>query len=114
MRTLHLHKLVLLQSEYFKALIKRWRPAAVQFGDLPPMLELVEKVPEGQLDAAVLAIKCMYDGVAALGPAMDAGNAVLLLHAYQLADRFRIPTACMDKIAAALVSLLVSRSQLVV
>ena len=106
MRTLHLHKLILLQSEYFKALIKRWRPAtATRFGDLPPMLELVEKVPEGQLDAAQLAIECMYIGAA---PEKAAGNAMLLLHAYQLADRFRIPTPCMDKIAAALATALVS------
>ena len=102
MRTLHLHKLILLRSEYFKARIKRWRPAAAQFGDLPPMLELVEMVPEGQLDAAELAIKCMYNSAA---PAEAAGNAMLLLHAYQLAERFHIPDACMDKIAAALSAL---------
>ena len=102
MRTLHLHKLILLRSEYFKARIKRWRPAAAQFGDLPPMLELVEMVPEGQLDAAELAIKCMYNSAA---PAEAAGNAMLLLHAYQLAERFHIPGACMDKIAAALSAL---------
>ena len=106
MRTLHLHKVILLQSEYFKALIKRWRPAAAAQSSDPsassaPMLELVEKVPEGQLDAAQLAIECMYNSAA---PARETGNAMLLLHAYHLADRFQIPTACMETIAMALVA----------
>ena len=105
--TLHLHRVILLRSEYFKALVKRWRPAASAQSDEPssmsaPMLELVERVPEGQLDAAELAIKCMYVGAV---PAEAAGNAVLLLHAYQLSDRFQIPASCMDKIAAALSAL---------
>ena len=103
--TLHLHNLILLRSEYFKALIKRWRPAAQSGGEPSAslsILELVEKVPKGQLDAAELAVKCMYNGAAA---AKAAGNAMLLLHAYQLAERFDIPAACMDKIAAALSAL---------
>ena len=107
MRTLHLHKLILLRSEYFKARIKRWTSAEQAGGkepsaSLPMLLELVEKVPEGQLDAAELAIKCMYDGAA---PAEAAGNAMLLLHAYLLAERFDIPAACMDTIAAVLSAL---------
>ena len=103
--TLYLHRVILLRSEYFKALVKRWGPAAsAQSGEPSSVsaLELVERVPEGQLDAAELAIKCMY--VRAV-PAEAAGNAMLLLHAYQLADRFQIPAACMDKIAAALSAL---------
>ena len=105
MRTLHLHKLILLQSEYFKALIKRWRPAAnaaaQSSASSAPMLELLEKVPEGQLDAAVLAIECMYKSAA---PARETGNDMLLLHAYHLADRFQIPATCMETIAMALVA----------
>ena len=105
-RTLHLHKVILIRSEYFKARIKRWRPAAALSGEPSsesvPMLELVEKVPEGQLEAAELAIKCMYVREV---PAKEAGNAMLLLHAYLLAERFDIPAACMDKIAAALSAL---------
>ena len=112
-RTLHLHKIILLQSEYFKWCIDRRRSAeTAQSGETSasavPMLELVEMVPEGQLEAAVLAIECMYNSAA---PARAAGDAMLLLNAYQLADRFRIPSACMDKIAAALASLLVSHAE---
>ena len=112
-RSFFVHKLVLYQSPYFKALLQRWKSDAAPTAGAsisadasaspPPAastrMELVEHVEEGELDAVELLLKCMYKvGI----PEEAHGNVRLLLQVYRLADKYEPPAGCMEPIIAAL------------
>ena len=66
-------------------------------------LVLVEHVEEDQMEAAELAIKCIY--CMGMVPDQLAGNGMLLMKTLVLADRFLVPKACIDKLSEALSAL---------
>ena len=114
-RSFFVHKVVIYQSCYFKALLQRWKSNAAPTAakgrkkvSAPPLpvasarIELVEHVEEGELDAVELLLKCMYKaGV----PEEAHGDIQLLLHVYRLADKYGVTAGCMEPIIDALSAL---------
>ena len=113
-RLLFLHKFALYASPYFKSRLQRWEALAavdaLPEGQGPSSStsrsELVEQVliREGEsLAAAEIALKCLYGG--GLPGSMLLFEARLLLQAYCMADKFKVPAPCMEPIVAALSAL---------
>ena len=111
-RSFFVHRVILRQSPYFKALLLRWRPApAAASAEAAASSETTTSRPElllhvdheDELEAFELLLKCMYK--AGLPQEADRGQSRLLLQTYCLADRFEVPGSCMEPIAAALSAL---------
>ena len=110
-RLLFLHKLALYASPYFRSRLQRWEPLAADDehteGQGPSASasrpELVEHVEEGELEAVVISLKCLYR--AGLPEATLLGDARLLLQVYRMADKYKVPAPCMEPIVAALTAL---------
>ena len=116
-RLLFLHKLALYASPYFRSRLQRWDPASLavasaagnsahlegQGPSAASRSELVEHVEEGELEAVVISLKCLYR--AGLPEATLLGDARLLLQVYRMADKYKVPAPCIEPIVAALSAL---------
>ena len=106
-RSFFVHRIVLRQSPYFKALLLRWRPvaadsnAAVSSETAPARPELLLHVDhEDEFEPFEIMLKSMYK--AGLPEEAQMGQSRLLLQTYCLAHRFQLPGACMEPVLAAL------------
>ncbi len=96
-RSFLMHRVVLLTSPYFKALMLRWNePHAGR-------MKLTEHVEKGDLEAAEMVLLCLYKTGEL--PQQAHGRVELLLKMHRLADKYELPSRCMESILGGLSAL---------
>ncbi len=108
-RSFSVHRIILYASPYFKALLQRWngRPASEAHQGQPQpsggRVQLVEHVQHDELEAAEMALRCLYKTGELPQPAH--GNPTLLIKMLRLADKYQFPARCMESMKIALCTL---------
>ncbi len=99
-RSFFMHRFMLAKSPYFKALMLRWNDPSTAAG----RMELTEHVEEGEMEAAEMVLRCLYNAAGELSQQAH-GRGELLLKMHRLADKYELPSRCMESIVGGLSAL---------